>query len=240
MRININSISKTNLLALPIRELSLQLEKSPFISELLVQIDLELNRRGLVLFRPHYYLGDEWFSPEGLNAVSIPFFLAHPRLTKMEKELTGEAEGENKAWFMRTMRHEIGHCLDHAYKFSKTKEWQKIFGNPKKKYDTDNYKFDPKSKDFVINLKDYYAQSHPDEDFAETFAVWLQYSRKAWERKYQGWTKALEKLRYVDRLLASIKDERVSVDKRSLMCRASKLATPLNDYYVEKKKKLAN
>ncbi len=240
MLTNLNSISKVSLLALSIKDLNLDMERSLFISYLIPQVEKELKRRGFFNFRPHFYLGDEWFSPEGMNAISIPFYLAHPRLTKMEKELTGEAEGETKAWFMRTIRHEIGHCIDHTYQLSKTREWQRIFGNPKKKYDPDNYSYDKESKDFVINLKDSYAQAHPDEDFAETFAVWLQYTKKTWEKKYKNWPKALEKLRYVEKTLSSITDENPFIDKRELLCRASRLATPLKTYYNQKKEKLAN
>ena len=216
MALNLNSIAKNKLLNLAIKDLKLDLEKSSFISELLHEAHKELRKKGFIHFRPYFYLGDEWFSPDGLNAVSIPFYLAHPRLAQMEKELTGEAEGNNKAWFMRTVRHEIGHCADHTYQFSRTREWQKIFGDPKKAYDPDNYCYNPRSKDFVINLKDNYAQSHPDEDFAETFAVWLQYSRNTWERKYLGWSKALEKLRYVDRVMSEVKDQVADLDKRTI------------------------
>ena len=90
----------------------------------------------------------------------------------------------------------------------------------------------------MINLKDNYAQSHPDEDFAETFAVWLQYSRNTWERKYLGWSKALEKLRYVDRVMSEVKDQATDLDKRTLFCRASRLTTSLEVYYQQKKERL--
>jgi hypothetical protein len=47
-------------------------------------------------------------------------------------------------------------------------------------------------------MEGWYAQKHPDEDFAETFAVWLT-PGSAWRRRYKGWP-AMRKLRYVDRM----------------------------------------
>ena len=98
------------------------------------------------------------------------------------------------------MRHEAGHCFDHAYKVSRGKEWKRIFGNPRKKYDPDNYVYDTSSQDFVINLDEHYAQAHPDEDFAETFAIWLEMTKEKWLFEYSNWKIALEKLLYVDEL----------------------------------------
>jgi hypothetical protein len=50
----------------------------------------------------------------------------------------------------------------------------------------------------VRYLPGWYAQKHPDEDFAETFAVWLT-PRSAWRKRYKGWA-AMAKLRYMDRI----------------------------------------
>ena len=240
MKVNLNSLKEEKLLSLSLRDCPVRIQDSPFLSSLIERVLLELNKKGFTRFKPFFYLGDEWFSPEGLNAVSIPFYLAHPRLIEMEKKMTGEAEGETKAWFMRTVRHEIGHCIDHAYQFSKQKEWKEIFGDPKQTYDPDNYSFDPKSKDYVINLEDHYAQAHPDEDFAETFAVWLQYDRKSWEYRYKNWPNALKKLHYVDKILTKTIDKNSSVDKRTLIAKASKLSISLKSYYKEKKERLAH
>ena len=84
-------------------------KKSPFISKAIKKLENELEAKGFYQFKPHYYLGDEWFSPEGCP-VSIPFFLLTPDLRQWKKK-TGEAEGETTSWFMRTLRHEVGHCI---------------------------------------------------------------------------------------------------------------------------------
>ena len=46
-----------------------------------------------------------------------------------------------------------------------------------------------------MHLEQWYAQSHPDEDFAETFAVWLA-PDSHWRERYAGWP-VLRKLEYV-------------------------------------------
>jgi hypothetical protein len=53
-----------------------------------------------------------------------------------------------------------------------------------------------------VHLDDWYAQAHPDEDFAETFAVWLTPDLD-WRARYRGW-KAIAKLEYVDELMRSL------------------------------------
>lgn len=238
-REQIKHTNEKNLLALPVKNLGLCLQKSSFISPLIKQVSLELEKKGFSLFKPHFYLGDEWFSPEGETAVAIPFYLAHPRLTLLEKKYTGEAEGETDQWCLKLLRHEVGHCFDHAYNFSQTTKWKKLFGNPNKKYDPDNYSFDSKSKDFVINLDDHYAQAHPDEDFAETFAVWLEKPKKIWKREYKGKSKALEKLEYIEEIFTKTEDKKTYVSPRNLICRADKLRISLRTYYNRRRKQLA-
>lgn len=231
-------MSENRLLESSIKELDLKLYSSQFITPLLLKLDLELEKRGFVNFRPHIYLGDEWFSPEGEAAISVPFYLAHPRLAYLERKYTGEAEGETESWFLSLLRHEVGHCFDHVYEFSKTSEWKKIFGNPQKKYNPDNYTYDSQSTNFVINLEDHYAQSHPDEDFAETFAIWLEKEKKAWKKEYKNWPKALEKLNYVDKVCSNLEDKKTSVLQKNLISKASKLRISLKKYYHRRRKQL--
>src|SRR5260370_25656418 len=90
--------------------------------------------------------------------------------------------------------------MDHAYGISSRRQWQKVFGSPETEYSPDTYRPRPYSKSFVRHLPNWYAQAHPDEDFAETFAVWLATPPDQWRQRYRGW-KALEKLDYVDTLI---------------------------------------
>jgi hypothetical protein len=236
MKINLSQrLSQKSLLATRICDLDICLKKHRKIQKQITTVCYELRLKGFTQFKPSFYLGDEWFSPEGICSVSIPFYLAHPKLLKLEKKLNNEAEGETKSWSLRLLRHEIGHCFDHAFKVSKLKSWQQIFGNPNKKYDVDNYSFDPLNKDYVINLEDSYGQAHPDEDFAETFAVWLQFDNKEWQKKYHNFPKALSKLNYVNKLCNKFLEQKPKASNYSRMGRASHLRSTLFDYYKKKK-----
>jgi hypothetical protein len=100
------------------------------------------------------------------------------------------------------MRHEAAHAYTYAYQLTRKKKWQQIFG-PTSREDTPNtYRPRPFSRSYVVHLDDWYAQSHPDEDFAETFAIWLTPGLD-WRKRYVGW-KALQKLEYVDELMRSL------------------------------------
>lgn len=184
------------ILELKFCELSLSF-KSSGLDRLIQQFLDELSAKKVPL-RPVFYFGDEWFTPLDRVAISIPFFLAHPKLKELELKMMGEVEGEDDEYFLKLLRHEAGHCFDHAYRLSRTPQWRQIFGSPAKEYAPENYIPNPKSKDFVRNLDHHYAQAHPEEDFAETFAVWLN-PKSNWKKRYARWPIALRKLRYVDR-----------------------------------------
>ena len=195
-------LSDEDLLQLRLCDLKLTLRGS-LVARYLAQIQNELKRRGL-RFKPHVWLADEWFTPDGVAGIAIPFYMAHPRLMRLERKMMGEVEGGNAAWLMRILRHEAGHAIDNAFRLRRRKDWRKTFGKASRRY-PDIYRARPASRDFVLHLGHWYAQSHPTEDFAETFAVWLQ-PRARWRREYADWP-ALQKLKYVDELMAEIKGE---------------------------------
>src|SRR5581483_7920628 len=142
--------------------------------------------------------------PEGVPAIAIPFYLAHPRLKALELHQMLEVEGGTPEWCQQLLRHECGHAIDHAYRFSSREDWRTVFGSPETEYAPEFYQPRPYSKGFVRHLPNWYAQAHPDEDFAESFAVWLSMDAEEWRKQYRGW-KALEKLEYVDRLMEEAK-----------------------------------
>ncbi len=163
----------------------------------------ELAAKGLC-FRPTFYLTDSWGCPDRVPAIGIPFYLADKRLARIEEEQTGEIEDD--LMLMMLLRHEAGHAINYAYRLWKEPEWREVFGPFSKPYRETFYP-EPASRNFVrhIHASQYgrtYAQKHPDEDFAETFAVWLT-PRSAWRRRYRFWP-ALQKLKYVDRLMRQI------------------------------------
>ncbi len=181
------------LLSRPIRELGLTLAGSP-VERFVEQLYRELDAKGLTKFRPACYLTDEWGCPSGEPIIGIPFYLAHAALAQLEKE-THDLEDARE--IMMYLRHEAGHAFTYAYKLHNRQEWKKIFGPFRRPYH-DNYRPAPFSRDYVRHLPGWYAQKHPDEDFAETFAVWLT-PRSNWRKRYRGWG-AIEKLLYLNRL----------------------------------------
>ena len=187
------------LLPVRIRDLGLSLERSP-VAELVRHLYAELEAKDLRHFRPTCYLSDEWGSPSGEPVIGIPFYLGDPRIANLEDAIN-DVEGERET--MMYLRHEAGHAFNHAYELYQTSEWRKLFGSSRKPY-RDDYPFVPFSRDFVRYIPGWYAQKHPDEDFAETFAVWLD-PESRWKRRYAGWG-ALKKLQYVDRIARELGD----------------------------------
>ncbi len=201
-----------------------------WLEECVKELYAELDAKGLV-FHPECYLADEWLTPEGEVAIGIPFYLAHPALIRLERRMMLEAEGEGKLWCMQLLRHEAGHAFSYAYDLHKKREWQKVFGSSKEEYGS-TYKFKPYSKSYVRHLDGFYAQYHPDEDFVETFAVWLTPDAD-WQKKYQGW-KALDKLQFVDGLMSSIKGVKPLKPRGKKLWHHKNLTITLEKYYKKK------
>jgi len=185
-----------------------------------------------ITVKPICYLGDEWFCPEGCATISIPFYLAHPRLKKLEEKMMMEVEGGTEDWCMRLLRHEMGHVLNHAYLLEKEKTWQKLFGPTSSEY-SESFRARPYSRRFVRHLDDYYAQSHPEEDFAETLAIWLTPDLD-WRQQYKDWS-ALAKLEYVDDLMEKLAGKPPLVFSKARMSEASRLRSRLELYYKRRR-----
>jgi hypothetical protein len=193
-----NNLSDQHLLGMRIRDLGLRIEDTSIVDQMR-QLHAELECRGMVGFRPQCYLSAEWCTVDGETMIGVPFYLAHPRLAGFEQRFMGEVEGGSHEWGMKLLRHEAGHCFDHAYRLSRTAPWKKLFGDTKSPYDPDHYQAHSGHPDYVEHLDHAYAQAHPDEDFAETFAVWLTPNGN-WRRVYAHRPVALAKLLYVDQL----------------------------------------
>ncbi len=191
-------------------DLGLTLAGSP-LERHLERLYAELETRGITL-RPHCWLGDEWFSPDGVPGFAMPFFLVHARLRRLERRMMHEVEGGSREGFMRILRHEAGHALDNAYRLRRRRQWRETFGPASQPYPA-SYRPRPSSRRYVQHLGSWYAQSHPTEDFAETFAVWLKPGSR-WRLDYAGWP-ALTKLEYVDALMREIATETPRVRTRA-------------------------
>lgn len=193
------ALDDAQLLQLRLCDLDLTLAGSA-LEQRLHRLYGELERRG-IYFRPHLWLAEEWFSPDGVPGIAVPFYLAHPRLQQLERHFMHRVEGGNSLELMRILRHEAGHAIDTAYRLRNRRSWREVFGSPAVPY-PDSYRARPFSHRYVHHLDDWYAQSHPTEDFAETFAVWLK-PNSDWRARYAQWP-ALDKLLYVDRLMPTL------------------------------------
>lgn len=158
----------------------------------------ELEAHG-VAYRPPVYLSDQWGCPDGTPLIGVPFYLVDPRLERIEEEMSAGLEDDVEA--MRYLRHECGHAVNYAYRLHERDDWRTLFGSITQPYE-ERYRADPFSRAHVRHILGWYAQKHPDEDFAETFAVWLTPGLD-WRGEYAGWP-ALRKLAYVDRVMAEI------------------------------------
>src|SRR5579863_5408553 len=202
-------LSDEQLLRLRMCDLRLDLHRSP-LKRHVDRLYSELNERG-IRFRPHVWLSEEWFSPDGIPGIAVPFYLAHPRLMRLERKMTRAVEGSNANWLMRILRHEAGHAIDSAYRLRRRAHWRALFGEASRPY-RDRYRVRPASRRHVQHLGDWYAQSHPTEDFAETFAVWLA-PRSDWQRRYAAWP-ALRKLHFVEQLADELSEQPPPVRSR--------------------------
>ena len=219
------------LLDLRLCDLDLDIEGSG-LEDRIQELHKELETQG-IRFRPHFWLADEWFCPDGVPGIAIPFYLAHPRLVRLELGQMLEVEGGTREWCMRILRHEAGHALENAYLTKRRHRRREIFGKSSEPY-PDYYAPKPYSKSFVQHLESWYAQSHPDEDFAETFAVWLT-PGSDWQEKYEGWP-ALRKLEYVDELMEDIAERPPFVTTRRTPFSLGSLRRTLRVHYRRKRR----
>lgn len=223
-------MSRTRLLGVRLCDLGVRIEGT-WVAQCVAELEHDLDRRGM-RFRPHVWLSTDWFTPSGVPGIAIPFYLAHPKLMRLERSQMLEVEGGTHESCLKILRHECGHALQHAYRLQLRPAWRRVFGSPTRKY-PEQYRPNPASRRYVQHLRMYYAQSHPVEDFAETFAVWLQ-PRSVWRKRYADWP-ALRKLEYVDRLMGEIAGVTPPVRNRR---REESLPTQrmtLGEYYEQKR-----
>ncbi|MCB9093524.1 MAG: putative zinc-binding metallopeptidase [Halobacteriovoraceae bacterium] len=224
--------SDSELLDIPINQLGLSL-KGTMVERVVKRVYAELAKKKIRL-KSHVWISDDWFSPDGIPGIAIPFFVLHPRLIELEYSMMGDIEGESASELTMLIRHELGHVLDNAFHLRMLKKRQQLFGLSSTPY-PESYEVNPKSKDYVRHIKDFYAQAHPDEDWAETFAVWLGSSRRSWEKKYKNWG-ALKKLQYLDEVMKSLQGKRPKNSSRDKYLCIERMGKTLGDYYIERKR----
>ncbi len=229
-KLDLNRLNDEELLDLRFCDLGLAISGS-ILERRIERLYEELAARGID-FRPHCWLSDDWYSPDGIPGIAIPFYLAHPRLVRLERKQMLEVEGGTKEWCLRILRHEAGHAIDTAYRLRRKQRYREVFGKVSQPY-PEYYQPRPYSKRFVLHLDMWYAQAHPVEDFAETFAVWVR-PRSRWKSQYSGWP-ALKKLEYVDDVMQQIRGQKPLVTSRAHVDPVRKLRRTLRQHYRKKR-----
>jgi hypothetical protein len=223
-----------DLLAIPLGKLGVRIEGS-VLEERVARLHRELEARGID-FAPPGWLSTDWFSPDGVPGIAIPFYLAHPRLVRLERAQRLTVEGGSERDGMRLLRHEAGHAIDTAFQLSRRREWREAFGRRSEPYRR-SYRVNPWSRDHVQHLPGWYAQSHPADDFAETFAVWLV-PRSPWRGRYAGWG-ARRKLEVVEKMMSEIEGSRPAVRSRERPYSLPRLSQTLGAHYAAKHRQRA-
>jgi hypothetical protein len=222
---------ESNLWSTPIRDLGLTIEGTR-LEPILAEFEAELQRAGITRIRPRWYLSTEWGVPFETTAIAIPFYLARPDLTALHAEKVGHVEGFNRTDILRYLRHEMGHVINYAYRLYEDEEWVKQFGSITQPY-SEEYSPEPFSRRYVRHLPGWYAQKHPDEDWAETFAVWMTPGHD-WRAEYGAWPIASAKLAYVSRTMAVLKGRDPVVTSTELDEDVSDIEYSLGQYYGRK------
>jgi hypothetical protein len=193
------SLERERLLAHKISDLGLKIEGT-YLEQLVHRLYDELGRAG-IQFKPFVYLSDEWSCPDRVPVIGVPFYLADSKLSQIEDEMMDGIEASTEEEILGYLRHEAGHALNYAYKLYDTEEWRNVFGSFDLPY-LDEYTPQPFSRRYVRHIPGWYAQKHPDEDFSETFAVWLTPGSN-WRTVYRDWG-CYSKLEYVERIVKEI------------------------------------
>ena len=229
------SLSDDELLEMPLKTLKLALGGT-WLDDCLHALNSELNAHDIKV-RAHGWISEDWFSAPTTAGIAFPFYLAHPRLMRLERKMMLEVEGGTRRDCMRILRHEAGHVVQYAYGLHRRRRWQTLFGRASKPY-PEHYQPNPASKNYVQHLRRWYAQCHPDEDFAETFAVWLT-PRANWRKHYADWRGALRKLEYIDGLMSEIAGEKPLPQKRITVDPINRLRITLGQHYQHKRERYA-
>jgi hypothetical protein len=214
--------------ARPIQDLGLKIDGTR-LAPIIEEFRTELDRAGVRRVRPHFYLSTEWGVGTGTVSIAIPFYLARSDLTALQREKVGHVEGFNRADILRYLRHEMGHVLNYAYRLYEQEEWVQHFGPITQPY-LEEFRPEPFSRRFVRHLPGWYAQKHPDEDWSETFAVWMTPGRD-WRAEYGDWPVALAKLEYCDRTMKDLGERDPLVTAADPDEDVSQLSYSVEDYY---------
>ncbi len=214
--------------ATPIRDLGLTIQGTA-LEPVLEAFEREIIAAGITRIKPRFYLSTEWGVPYESIAIAIPFYLARPELTMLQAEQACHVEGSGPKDILKYLRHEMGHVMNYAYKLYETKEWLERFGSMDKPYE-DEYRPRPFSREFVHHLPGWYAQKHPDEDWAETFAIWITPGQD-WRKEFAKWPGAFRKLEYCARIMSELVEREPLITKAEFDEDVAGLSISLEQFY---------
>ena len=192
--------SKTELLSTPVCDLGLRLPGTPLRSY--VERALAETRECGVAIEPFFYLSDGYGCVQGTGNIGLGFWDATDLLRDVHHDARGYTRDEMDLVLL--LKHEIGHAFCYSHKLFQLPQFREVFGirgNFFATYpDHDRYLYDPYSLDHVNPDNDHYAQKHPDDDFAETFATYVDRTQ-AWRERYGNRSGALRKIGFVAELI---------------------------------------
>jgi hypothetical protein len=196
--------TKLELLSTPIHALDLSMKDAIF-GQAIPVVREELRRAGLTKLDPIFYISTGYGCIAGQPLIALGFYDFHPLLKDLNQEYRGWRYSD--ADIFDLLRHECGHAFCYSYKLYRRRDFRELFdvhGNFFNTYpDKDKFTYNPWSRDYVNPNGDHYAQKHPDEDFAESFTVWLT-PRSHWKSVYKRYPRALRKLQYVDKIVKEL------------------------------------
>jgi len=193
---------KLETLTTPINQLGLQI-KGMLVDEAIRRTREDMTRVGITQLNPTFYLSNGYGCVEGTTNIAVGFYDGNELLRELNQEFRGWRY--DPADILQIVRHEVGHAFCYAYKLYRTKEFRRLFKVKGHFFNTypehAGRRHNPWSADFVNPAGDFYAQTHPDEDFAETFSVWLT-PEIDWLGQFRSKPGALKKLAYVEQVVA--------------------------------------
>lgn len=215
----------------PISYIPLQIKNSP-LERLIKEILQEIRRKNL-LMTPEFYLSDEFGCVQNTATIGIPFYLAHPDLQELDR-LVGSQKGQilTEGHIKSILRHECGHAFFYTYEVYKKNKALKIFGD----FDSRSISLQnivPDSDDYVDYLARCgtasagYSQTHPEEDFADTFGACVDPNFK--KTSVQGM--AVKKLDYAKDLMQKYAGKNISGLAHEFHKPASEIKETLESFF---------
>lgn len=208
--------------------------KGSWVEPLINDVLGELKTVGISV-KPKFWISTEWFCPDGINGIALPFYLFSKDLMSLEKKKIGYVEGGTAKSFKKYLRHELGHVIDNIYDLRNCPKRKKLFGDSAIKYPS-SYKPRIYSRNFISYLEKGYGQSHPDEDFAETFAYWLDPNKRLSVKRYSSL--AIKKIDYFNELFLEKKKPKKQVISNETIDHYKECDQFLSNYYRKRRKQM--